>query len=87
MLDEWFGGQKEGNMFTETDLDWVTASKNAYMLFYERSVSYKPREPDEGSLEIINLIQYSPQFNIITRFTSTIEVTEQMIQFTRIRLL
>lgn len=41
MLDEWFGGQQEGNMFTETDLDWVTASKNAYMLFYRRTEKKK----------------------------------------------
>lgn len=45
MLDEWFGGQKEGNMFTETDLDWVTASKNAYMLFYRRSTAMQKEEP------------------------------------------
>ena len=36
MMQEWFGGQHREYMFTETNLDWLTASKNAYMLFYTR---------------------------------------------------
>lgn len=36
MMQEWYGGQHREYMFTETNLDWLTASKNAYMLFYTR---------------------------------------------------
>lgn len=37
LREEWFGGQRQLNMFTEMDFDWPNnSSKNAYILFYQR---------------------------------------------------